>query len=99
MLKIPEWSMARYNQDGNWDGGRLLNGLDFDPSGSIVTGGQFEKLPGKAYICSEDQAKAAGLKPGGWGPDDCTMPTPQLPAHCGRRRSPVAAPGPRVARR
>ncbi|HFT6992582.1 TPA: TonB-dependent receptor [Stenotrophomonas maltophilia] len=78
MLKIPEWSMARYNQDGNWDGGRLLNGLDFDPSGSIVTGGQFEKLPGKAYICSEDQAKAAGLKPGGWGPDDCTMPTPQL---------------------
>lgn len=78
MLKIPEWSMARYNQDGNWDGGRLLNGLDFDPSGSIVTGGQFEKLPGKAYICSEDQAKSAGLKPGGWGPDDCTMPTPQL---------------------
>ncbi len=78
MLKIPEWSMARYKEDGNWAGGRLLNGLDFDPSGSIVTGGQFEKLPGKAYICSEEQAKPAGLKPGGWGPDDCTMPTPQL---------------------
>ncbi|HGM7338048.1 TPA: TonB-dependent receptor [Stenotrophomonas maltophilia] len=78
MLKIPEWSMARYKEDGNWVGGRLLNGLDFDPSGSIVTGGQFEKLPGKAYICNEDEAWAAHLKPGGWGPDDCTMPTPQL---------------------
>lgn len=78
MLKIPEWSMARYKEDGNWAGGRLLNGLDFDPSGSIVTGGQFEKLPGKAYICNEDEAWAAHLKPGGWGPDDCTMPTPQL---------------------
>ncbi|MEN5069520.1 TonB-dependent receptor [Stenotrophomonas sp. TWI1183] len=78
MLKVPEWSMARYNGDGNWAGGRLLNGLDFDPSGSIVTGAQFEKLPGKAYICSEEQAAAAGLAPGGWGPDDCTLPTPQL---------------------
>ncbi|MCF7749799.1 TonB-dependent receptor [Bacillus subtilis subsp. subtilis] len=78
MLKVPEWSMARYNQDGNWAPGRLLNGLTFDPSGSIVTGAQFEKLPGKSYICSEEQAAAAGLKPGGWGPDDCTMPTPQL---------------------
>jgi hypothetical protein len=65
-------------RDGNWAGGRLLNGLDFDPSGSIVTGAQFEKLAGKTYYCSEDQAKAAGLKPGGWGPDDCTIPTPQL---------------------
>jgi len=78
MLKVPEWSMARFNGDGNWAGGRLLNGLDFDPSGSIVTGAQFEKLPGKAYICSEEQAAAAGLAPGGWGPDDCTLPTPQL---------------------
>jgi len=79
MLKVPEWSMARFNGDGNWAGGRLLNGLDFDPSGTIVTGAQFEKLPGKAYICSEEQAAAAGLAPGGWGPDDCTLPTPQLP--------------------
>ncbi|NWF33774.1 TonB-dependent receptor [Stenotrophomonas sp. SAM-B] len=78
MLKVPEWSMARFDGDGNWAGGRLLNGLDFDPSGSIVTGAQFEKLPGKAYICSEEQAAAAGLAPGGWGPDDCTLPTPQL---------------------
>ncbi|WP_049449728.1 TonB-dependent receptor [Stenotrophomonas maltophilia] len=78
MLKIPEWSMARFNGDGNWAGGRLLNGLDFDPSGNTVTGAQFEKLAGKTYYCSEDQAKAAGLKPGGWGPDDCTIPTPQL---------------------
>jgi TonB-dependent receptor len=78
MLKVPEWSMARFNGDGNWAGGRLLNGLDFDPSGTIVTGAQFEKLPGKAYICSEEQAAAAGLAPGGWGPDDCTLPTPQL---------------------
>lgn len=78
MLKVPEWSMARFNGDGNWAGGRLLNGLDFDPSGSIVTGAQFEKMPGKAYICSEEQAAAAGLAPGGWGPDDCTLPTPQL---------------------
>lgn len=78
MLKVPEWSMARFNGDGNWAGGRLLNGLDFDPSGSIVTGAQFEKLPGKTYICSEEQAAAAGLAPGGWGPDDCTLPTPQL---------------------
>ncbi|MFB5205272.1 hypothetical protein, partial [Stenotrophomonas sp. 3diitr2024] len=27
MLKVPEWNLARYNQDGNWAGGRLLNGL------------------------------------------------------------------------
>lgn len=78
MLKVPEWNLARYNQDGNWAGGRLLNGLDFDPSGSIVTGAQYQKLAGKTYYCSEDEAAAAGLKPGGWGPDDCTIPTPQL---------------------
>ncbi len=78
MLKIPEWNLARYNGDGNWDGGRLLNGLGFDPSGSIVTGAQYEKLAGKTYYCSEEQAAAAGMAPGGWGPDDCTIPTPQL---------------------
>ncbi len=78
MLKVPEWNLARYNQDGNWAGGRLLNGLDFDPTGSIVTGAQYQKLAGKTYYCSEDEAAAAGLKPGGWGPDDCTIPTPQL---------------------
>lgn len=78
MLKIPEWNLARFNGDGNWDGGRLLNGLSFDPSGSIVTGAQYEKLAGKTYYCSEEQAAAAGLQPGGWGPDDCTIPTPQL---------------------
>jgi len=78
MLKVPEWNLARYNQDGNWAGGRLLNGLDFDPSGSIVTGAQYQKLAGETYYCSEDEAAAAGLKPGGWGPDDCTIPTPQL---------------------
>lgn len=78
MLKIPEWNLARYNGDGNWDGGRLLNGLSFDPSGSIVTGAQYEKLADKTYYCSEEQAAAAGMAPGGWGPDDCTIPTPQL---------------------
>lgn len=76
--KIPEWNIARYNGDGNWAGGRLVNGMQFDPSGSIVTGAQYEKLAGKTYYCSEDQAAAAGLPPGGWGPDDCTVPTPQL---------------------
>ncbi|MBO1746621.1 MULTISPECIES: TonB-dependent receptor [Stenotrophomonas] len=78
MLKVPEWNLARYNQDGNWAGGRLLNGLSFDPSGSIVTGAQYEKLAGKTYYCSEQEAAAAGMQPGGWGPDDCTIPTPQL---------------------
>ena len=57
MLKIPEWSMARYNRDGNWAGGRLLNGTDFDASGNTVTGAQFEKLAGKTYYCSEDQGQ------------------------------------------
>jgi TonB-dependent receptor len=87
MLKIPEWSMARYNQDGNWAGGRLLNGLTMDPSGSIVTGAQFEKLAGKTYYCSEDEAAAAGLAPGGWGPDDCTIPTPQLTGGYSREKA------------
>lgn len=87
MLKIPEWNMARYNQDGNWAGGRLLNGLTMDSSGSIVTGAQFEKLAGKTYYCSEDEAAAAGLPPGGWGPDDCTIPTPQLTGGYSREKA------------
>ncbi len=87
MLKIPEWNMARYNQDGNWAGGRLLNGLTMDPSGTIVTGAQFEKIPGKTYYCSEDEAAAAGLPPGGWGPDDCTIPTPQLTGDYSREKA------------
>lgn len=87
MLKVPEWNMARYNGDGNWAGGRLLNGLTFDPSGTVVTGAQFEKLPGKAYYCSEDEAAAAGLAPGGWGPDDCTIPTPQLTGGYSREKA------------
>ncbi|KAF1017322.1 MAG: Colicin I receptor [Stenotrophomonas maltophilia] len=78
ILKVPEWNLARYNKDGNWAGGRLLNGFGFDASGSNVTSAEYQLQPGKNYICSEDQAKAAGLAPGGWGPDDCTVPTPQL---------------------
>ncbi len=78
MLKIPEWNIARYNGDGNWAGGRLLDGLQFDPSGSVVTGAQYQKLAGKTYYCSEAEAAAAGMAAGGWGPDDCTIPTPQL---------------------
>ncbi|WP_221740378.1 TonB-dependent receptor [Stenotrophomonas sp. 278] len=87
MLKVPEWNMARYNQDGNWAGGRLLNGLTMDPSGTIVTGAQFEKLAGKTYYCSEDEAAAAGMAPGGWGPDDCTVPTPQLTGGYSREKA------------
>ena len=75
---IPEWNLARYSGDGNWPGGRMLNGLTFDPSGTIVTGAEYEKQDGKTYYCSESQAAAAGLPPGGWGPDDCTIPTPWL---------------------
>lgn len=78
MLKVPEWNLARVAGDGNWEGGRMLNGFTMDPSGTIVTGAQYQMQPGRNYICSEDQAAAAGLRPGGWGPDDCTIPTPQL---------------------
>ncbi len=77
-VKIPEWNIARYYGDGNWRGGRLLDGLQFDPSGTIVTGANYSLHPGKAYYCSEAQAAAAGLSPGGWGSDDCTVPTPQI---------------------
>ena len=78
-LKIPEWNLARYNGDGNWPGGRMLDGLTFDPSGTIVTGAQYSAHPGKTYYCSGTQAGAGGLSnTGGFGPDDCTIPTPQI---------------------
>jgi len=78
-LKIPEWNLARYSGDGNWPGGRMLDGLTFDPSHTIVTGAQYSAHPGKTYYCSGDQAKAGGLSnTGGFGPDDCTIPTPQI---------------------
>ncbi|NCT71315.1 MAG: TonB-dependent receptor [Xanthomonadaceae bacterium] len=77
-LKVPEWNIARYYGDGNWRGGRLLDGLTFDPSGTIVTGADYSLHQGKAYYCSEEEAAAAGMAPGGWGSDDCTVPTPQI---------------------
>lgn len=77
-LKVPEWNIARYHGDGNWRGGRLLDGLRFDPSGTIVTGADYSLHPGKTYYCSEAEAAAAGMAPGGWGSDDCTVPTPQI---------------------
>lgn len=77
-LKVPEWNIARYAGDGNWAGGRMLDGLTFDPSGTIVTGAQYSIHNGKAYYCSEDEAADAGMAPGGWGSDDCTIPTPQI---------------------
>ena len=77
-LKVPEWNIARYFGDGNWAGGRLLDGLTFDPSGTIVTGADYSLHPGKPYYCSEAEAAAAGMAPGGWGSDDCTVPTPQI---------------------
>jgi TonB-dependent receptor len=86
-LKVPEWNLARYDGDGNWPGGRLLDGLAFDPSRTIVTGAQYSIHPGKAYYCSEAQAAAAGQKPGGWGPDDCTIPTPQITGSFNREKS------------
>ncbi|RBH24201.1 TonB-dependent receptor plug domain-containing protein, partial [Xanthomonas oryzae] len=60
-IKIPEWNIARYDGDGNWRGGRLLDRLQFDPSGTIVTGAAYSLRPGKTYYCSEAQAAAAGL--------------------------------------
>ncbi|WP_218569802.1 TonB-dependent receptor [Pseudomonas sp. Hp2] len=77
-LKIPEWNLARYNGDGNWPGGRMLDGLALDRSGTIVTGAQYSAHAGKTYYCSEAAAAAGGMAPGGWGPDDCTIPTPQI---------------------
>jgi TonB-dependent receptor len=87
MLKVPEWNLARVAGDGNWAPGRLLNGFTMDPSGTIVTGAEYEKLAGKTYICSEDEAAAAGLAGGGWGPDDCTVPTPQLTGNYSREKA------------
>jgi len=88
MLKIPEWNLARINWDGNWPGGRLLNGLTMDPSGTIVTGAEYEKLAGKTYYCSGEEAAAGGLtNTGGFGSDDCTIPTPQLTGGYSRERA------------
>ena len=86
-LSVPEWSLARYSGDGNWPGGRLLDGLKFDPSGTVVTGADYSLHPGKAYYCSEAQAAANGAKPGGWGPDDCTLPTPWLNGNYTKQKS------------
>ncbi|HEX7916752.1 TonB-dependent receptor [Rudaea sp.] len=78
MLKVPEWNFAQYPGDGNWPSGRHLTGLNFDPSGTIVTGAQFQMLPGKIYPCNESQAASLGYQHGGWGSDDCAMPTPAI---------------------
>ncbi len=86
-LKVPEWNLARYDGDGNWPGGRMLDGLTFDPSKTIVTGAQYSAHAGKTYYCSEAQAAAGGQKPGGWGPDDCTIPTPQITGSYNREKA------------
>jgi TonB-dependent receptor len=87
-LKVPEWNLARFDGDGNWPGGRLLNGLTFDPSNTIVTGAQYGVRPGRAYYCSEKQAAAGGLaNTGGFGPDDCTIPTPQITGSYSREKA------------
>lgn len=87
-LKIPEWNLARYSGDGNWPGGRMLDGLAFDPSHTIVTGAQYSAHPGKTYYCSGDAAKAGGLSnTGGFGPDDCTIPTPQITGSFNREKA------------
>ena len=87
-LKIPEWNLARYDGDGNWAGGRMLDGLTFDPSHSIVTGAQYSAHPGKQYYCSGAQAGAGGLtNTGGFGPDDCTIPTPQITGSYNREKA------------
>jgi TonB-dependent receptor len=87
ILKVPEWNLARYSGDGNWPGGRMLDGLTFDRSGTLVTGAQYSAHAGKAYYCSEAQAAAAGKQPGGWGPDDCTIPTPQITGSYNQEKS------------
>jgi TonB-dependent receptor len=87
ILKVPEWNLARYSGDGNWPGGRMLDGLTFDRSGTLVTGAQYSAHAGKAYYCSEAQAAAAGKQPGGWGADDCTIPTPQITGSYNQEKS------------
>ena len=86
-LKIPEWNLTRFSGDGTWPYGRHLDGLTFDPSKTIATGAQYSLIPGKPLYCSTAAAQAAGVDPvalggsshsGGWGADDCSMPTPQL---------------------
>ncbi|MGM9484294.1 TonB-dependent receptor [Roseateles sp. NT4] len=86
-LKIPEWSIAHFNGDGNWKGGRMLDSLTFDPSHTIVTGAAYSVHPGKAYYCNEAQAAAAGKQPGGWGSDDCAMPLPQITGSYNREKA------------
>ncbi|MCS0584876.1 TonB-dependent receptor [Massilia pinisoli] len=87
-LKIPEWNLARYSGDGNWPGGRMLDGLTFDPSHTLVTGAQYSAHPGKTYYCSGDAAAAGGLtNTGGFGPDDCTVPTPQITGSFNREKA------------
>jgi len=88
ILKIPEWNLARYSGDGNWPGGRMLDRLTFDRSGTLVTGAQYSAHPGKTYYCSGDQAAAGGLtNTGGFGPDDCTIPTPQITGSYNREKA------------
>ncbi len=77
-LKIPEWSLARFSGDGNWLTGRMLDGMTFDPSHTIVTGASYSAHPGTTYPCNETQAAALGYQPGGWGSDSCALPTPQI---------------------
>jgi TonB-dependent receptor len=90
-LKIPEWNLSRVSADwageyhggapyGEWQQGRLLNQFMFDPSGTIVTGAEYEKLAGKTYYCNDAQANAGfGVTDASnWGSDSCTVPTPQL---------------------
>lgn len=87
-LKVPEWNIARYNGDGNWPGGRMLDGLTFDPSGTVVTGAQYGIHPGRQYYCNSAQAAAGGLaNTGGFGPDDCTIPTPQITGSYSREKA------------
>ncbi len=87
-LKIPEWNIARYDGDGNWPGGRMLDGLVFDPSGTVVTGAQYSARAGKTYYCSGAAAAAGGLSnTGGFGPDDCTIPTPQITGSYNREKA------------
>lgn len=82
-LKVPEWNLARVSADWageyptEWQTGRLLNQFFFDPSGTIVTGAQYEKLAGKTYICDGP----------GFGSDDCTVPTPQLTGGYSREKT------------
>ncbi|MGO1068861.1 TonB-dependent receptor [Lysobacter sp. CA199] len=87
LLKIPEWNLARFKQDRNWAGGRLLNGFTLDRSGTVVTAAEYEKLAGKVYPCNDAQAAAQGLPTGGWGSDDCTVPTPQLSGAYSREKA------------